>query len=273
MVERELRKVQTAKDWKKKAAEKRMVQERAPKLMLTYPSPPESSYAPQGDCESLDLESPALASGPSVGVDPLSPLPQQSDALPVPPSVRSRCFHCGREDHRSRQCSQLQPQVVVRSSRRVDAQVVTRISSGRSKKKRKRHDGVNRGRLGHVRASDVQDVPDVVLGEFLVCGCLASVLFDSGATYSYISTQFVAKQKVPTVLLKTPTLTTSPLGTYKCTLGCQRVSILIEGVQFLADLVVLPSDGIDLILGMDWLSRNKGVISCADRVVTLVNHQ
>jgi hypothetical protein len=42
-------------------------------------------------------------------------------------------------------------------------------------------------------------------------------------------------------------------------------------VEFLADLVVLKSKGIDVILGMDWLSQHHGLISCTDKVVHLTN--
>ena len=42
-------------------------------------------------------------------------------------------------------------------------------------------------------------------------------------------------------------------------------------VEFLADLVVLVSKGIDVILGMDWLSRHNGLIGCTDKVVHLTN--
>jgi hypothetical protein len=36
-------------------------------------------------------------------------------------------------------------------------------------------------------------------------------------------------------------------------------------------LVVLESGGIDVILGMDWLSRHNGLIGCTDKVVHLTN--
>ena len=39
------------------------------------------------------------------------------------------------------------------------------------------------------------------------------------------------------------------------------MSIIIEGHPFLADLTLLPSDGLDVKLGMDWLTQHKGVIS------------
>ena len=49
-----------------------------------------------------------------------------------------------------------------------------------------------------------------------------------------------------------------------------RVRISLSGVEFLVDLVVLKSKGIDVILGMDWLSRHNGLIGCTDKVVYLM---
>src|SRR6185503_13352240 len=112
---------------------------------------------------------------------------------------------------------------------------------------------------------------DVVLGEYLVSSALAIVLFDSGASHSFISSSFVKKHNIPIVLLKTPLLTRTPGCDIKCQLGCLRVRINLSGVEFLADLVVLKSKGLDVILGMDWLSLHNGLIGCADRVVHLTN--
>jgi hypothetical protein len=41
------------------------------------------------------------------------------------------------------------------------------------------------------------------------------------------------------------------------------------GVDFLVNLIVLDSKGIDIILGMDWLRKYDGVILCAKRVIRL----
>jgi hypothetical protein len=41
----------------------------------------------------------------------------------------------------------------------------------------------------------------------------------------------------------------------------------------LADLTVLPSKGIDVILGMDWLTKHKGIIGCASKTILLTDHQ
>jgi hypothetical protein len=49
------------------------------------------------------------------------------------------------------------------------------------------------------------------------------------------------------------------------------VDIDIQGHKFFGDLTVLPSHGIDVILGMDWITAHKGVISTSPRLVTLVH--
>jgi hypothetical protein len=49
------------------------------------------------------------------------------------------------------------------------------------------------------------------------------------------------------------------------------VDVDIQGHKFYGDLTVLPSHGIDVILGMDWITDHKGVISTSPRLVTLVH--
>ncbi|WVZ95373.1 hypothetical protein U9M48_041145 [Paspalum notatum var. saurae] len=46
---------------------------------------------------------------------------------------------------------------------------------------------------------------------------------------------------------------------------------VVLGLEFKADLTILCSDGIDVILGRDWLTRHRGVISCSPRSVKLVH--
>jgi hypothetical protein len=47
------------------------------------------------------------------------------------------------------------------------------------------------------------------------------------------------------------------------------VNLKIRGLDFVANLIVLESKGIDVILGMDWLSRHKVLINCAKKSVKL----
>ena len=104
---------------------------------------------------------------------------------------------------------------------------------------------------------------------YLINGAKALVLFDSGATSSYVSTKFASQNSLPMTIRSRPILTSSPLGDLRYTLECKGVRIMIHGMPFTADLTVLKSEGIDVILGMDWLTKHKGVISCSPRLVIL----
>jgi hypothetical protein len=105
-----------------------------------------------------------------------------------------------------------------------------------------------RRRVNRIHAQEAREASDVVLGEFLVESTLAIVLFDSGASHSFIASKFVAKHKIPTVLLKTPLITHSLGASIKYFLGCPWVRIMIKRIEFLANLVVLQSEGINVIL-------------------------
>jgi hypothetical protein len=50
---------------------------------------------------------------------------------------------------------------------------------------------------------------------------------------------------------------------------CPKVNLKIRGVDFVANLIVLESRGIDVILGMDRLSKHKVLINCAKKSIKL----
>jgi hypothetical protein len=47
------------------------------------------------------------------------------------------------------------------------------------------------------------------------------------------------------------------------------VKLVFEGQLFTADLTVLESTGIDVILGMDWLAKHNGMVSCNPKFIQL----
>jgi hypothetical protein len=77
--------------------------------------------------------------------------------------------------------------------------------------------------------------------------------------------------KLPRALMKNRALVSSPGGEMESRQVCPKVNISIRGVDFLANLIILESKGIDIILGMDWLTKYKGVIGCATKTVQLTH--
>jgi hypothetical protein len=120
-----------------------------------------------------------------------------------------------------------------------------------------------------VTTEEAQQAQDVVLGIFLASSHPATVLFDSRASHSFISSSFVVKHQLPIIIMKQTMLVSSLVGEMRTNHICPAISITIRGVDFLANLIVLDSKGIDIILGMDWLRKYDRVILCAKRAIRL----
>jgi hypothetical protein len=120
-----------------------------------------------------------------------------------------------------------------------------------------------------VTTKEAQHSQDVVLGMFLASSHPAIVLFDLGASHSFISSSFVVKHQLLITIMKQTMLVSSPGGEMRTKHICPVISITKRGVDFLANLIVLDSRGIDIILGMDWLRKYVRVILCAKRAIRL----
>nr|ABG65937.1 retrotransposon protein, putative, Ty3-gypsy subclass [Oryza sativa Japonica Group] len=124
----------------------------------------------------------------------------------------------------------------------------------------------------HVTAAEAQGAPDVILGTFLVNSVPATVLFDSGATHSFLSMSFAGNHRMEVEDLRRPLMVSTPSNQALSLQRSPSIRIEIQEVPFLANLTLLESKDLDVILGMDWLARYKGVIDCANRKVTLTSN-
>jgi hypothetical protein len=116
-------------------------------------------------------------------------------------------------------------------------------------------------------SDEAQKAQDVVLGMFLASSHPATVVFDSRAWHSFITSSFVVKHNLPIANMKHTMLVSSPGGEMRTKHKCLAVSISIRAVDFPLNLILLDSKGKDIILGMYWLSKYDRVIQCARRAV------
>jgi hypothetical protein len=123
--------------------------------------------------------------------------------------------------------------------------------------------------VNHVTAESAAEAPNVVIGTFMVNTHPATVLFDTGATHSFITRSFVEHYGIHTSTLKRGMLVSSPGGQLRSHIFCPRVSVVIRGVEFSANLMVLDTKGVDVILGMETLVIWGVKIDCAQRTVHL----
>ena len=81
------------------------------------------------------------------------------------------------------------------------------------------------------------------------------MLFDTGATHSFNAQSFVEHHGIRTNTLKKCMLISSPGGQLKSHIFCPKVSVSIERVKFITNLMVIDTKGIVVILGMDTLAK------------------
>nr|ABB47143.2 retrotransposon protein, putative, Ty3-gypsy subclass [Oryza sativa Japonica Group] len=184
---------------------------------------------------------------------PVAVLTQQQPAKREQGSKPVVCFNCGDLGHYADKCPK---------PRRVKV-VPTQSNSTVP---------ASKARVNHVAAAEAQDAPDVILGTFLVNLVPATVLFDSGATHSFLSMSFAGNHGMEVEDLRRPLMVSTPSNQALSLQRSPSVRIEIQGVPFLANLILLESKDLDVILGMDWLARHKGVIDCANRKVTLTSN-
>nr|ADB85376.1 putative retrotransposon protein [Phyllostachys edulis] len=128
-----------------------------------------------------------------------------------------------------------------------------------------------RGCVNHVIVEEAQTASDVVLGKFIVNSAPATVLFDSGASHSFVSQISAAKHPLKVSTLKTALLVPSPGSELSTNQSCPQVKMIIEGVEFLANLVIINTKSLDVILGMDWFTDHQAILDCGGRSIILVN--
>jgi len=111
-----------------------------------------------------------------------------------------------------------------------------------------------RGRAFQITSEEAREDPNVVTGIFLVNSRPAHILFDSGASDSFVSYEFAHSFQIACFVLAQPfhvdTAGSISLLADKVYRDCV---IEIEGYTFLANLIPISLPNFDIILGMDWL--------------------
>src|ERR1044072_4711969 len=120
-------------------------------------------------------------------------------------------------------------------------------------------------------ATGEAQIGGLIQGECNIAGKLLTTLFDSGATHSFISIKCAERLNLPVSELTFDLIVTTPAAkTLTANSACLLVPILMQDITFLANLICLSLENMDVILGMDWLSRHHVLLDCTlKRVIFL----
>nr|GFB00936.1 hypothetical protein [Tanacetum cinerariifolium] len=166
------------------------------------------------------------------------------------------CYECGRPGHFRKDCPKMRSQ--------------NRGNQTRNKTRNKTGGNEVTSKAYSIGGGGTNPNSNVVMGTFLLNNCYASMLFDSGADRSFVSTTFSALLDVAPSTLDTSYVIKLADGRVSetnivlkgCTLG-------LLGHPFNIDLMPVELGSFDVIIGMDWLAKYHALIICDENAVRI----
>ena len=95
------------------------------------------------------------------------------------------------------------------------------------------------------------------------------ILFDSGATHSFISDKCGARVGLEFSHAKAPYMITTPGGKIASNQILRCVPIQLGSKLIKTDLISLSLESMDVILGMDWMTQHKVILDISSRAVEI----
>jgi hypothetical protein len=120
--------------------------------------------------------------------------------------------------------------------------------------------GKNFKKTGQIYYTQVATTPEgepVMMGTYLVANYPAVILFDSGASHTFISKIFVEKHCIPCTESREGFIIHSPGGRIFTKELAFHISVVLAGREFPTNMIVLKGQDIDVILGMNWLAQHN----------------
>lgn len=157
------------------------------------------------------------------------------------------CFECGQLGHKVKDCPRK------RHSEIGPTQQKSRTNA----------------RVFAMTQQDADATNTVVSGILPINSINAYVLFDFGSSHCFVSKRFVKSLNLIPEKLDEPLFVSTPVKKIEVADSWIRNCVLLlEGREMVANLALLDMHDFDVILGMDWLSRNYAFIDCSQGKVT-----
>jgi hypothetical protein len=119
--------------------------------------------------------------------------------------------------------------------------------------------------------SELPEGAPIMTGTFTIHHQPAVILFDSGATHSVISPKFGIKVGLDFYHTKGTYMIATPGGKIASNQICRDVPIQLGSNLIKTDLILLNLEGMDILLGMDWMTRHQVLLDISFRAVEIAS--
>jgi hypothetical protein len=128
---------------------------------------------------------------------------------------------------------------------------------------------VRQGKLNFTTMSDILEGASVLTATFSINDTPFKILFDSGATHSFISEKLISKMGLKGSHTNSAYKIITPGGQVTSNILIRGVCLGLGSKSFPTNLIAISLAGMDVILGMDWMTQHKVVLDISDRVVEI----
>lgn len=182
-----------------------------------------------------------------------------------------RCYNCNKEGHVSTQCLERarvcylcqRPGHFARDCRAPRRDHVPSTNNN--------NDDIwptSKGRAYHIGGEEASNASGLIQGECEIADKLFPILFDSGATHSFISVECANYVQLLVTSLPFDLVVTIPSSEpVILNEACLQCPLTILGMKFKVNLICIPLKHLGVILVMDWLSSHHVLLDCARKSV------
>jgi hypothetical protein len=124
-------------------------------------------------------------------------------------------------------------------------------------------------RIYYTQVATTLEGEPVMMGTFLVANHPAVILFDSGASHTFISKKFVEKYCIPCTESREGFIIHSPGGQIFTKEVAFNVLVTLAKRDFPTNMIILKGQDIDVILGTNWLAQHKAILNTDLRTIRL----
>ena len=188
------------------------------------------------------------------------------------------CYKCGALDHQSKDCTK--PMIVCYGCNEVGHRLrecpkskVIEAKPLRTVKNEKVEIPKPTARVYQMSVEEAKSGSDVITGIHLVNSVPARILYDSGASVSFVSYNFSKHLTSPLAKLSRPLEVEIADSKIVVVSNVYRdVEIEIDENVFQIDLIPIMLGEFDIVIGMDWLGKYNAAILCSQKIIRVVNH-
>jgi hypothetical protein len=185
--------------------------------------------------------------------------------FPALPSSSTGCFKCEKSGHFIKDCpypkqNKFNNQHNSGSSNQGKGNMADN-SAGKNVKKT--------GRIYYTQVATTPEGEPIMMGTFLVANHPTVILFDSGASHTFISKNFVEKHCILCTESREGFIIHSPGGQIFTKEVAFHVLVTLAEREFPTNMIVLKGQDIDVILGMNWLAQHKAILNTDLRTIKL----